>query len=205
MNSRVTELRLAGVAFALLAILFVAWPQLDIAASSVFFDADGRWFLYRGEPAVLQWLYLGVPPAGQSLLALLALGLLLGCLPRFAWLRSRRTIFGFTLAAALLGPVLVVDAGLKNYWGRARPQTVEAFGGTRHFTPAHFVRRIEVSYAGRTLLTADVDFALSENPQLRFRFAPQEGGELQAKVIDSKDLTFTQTVAVKGGALASSK
>ena len=54
MNSRVTELRLAGVAFALLAILFVAWPQLDIAASSVFFDADGRWFLYRGEPAVLQ-------------------------------------------------------------------------------------------------------------------------------------------------------
>lgn len=76
---------------------------------------------------------------------------------------------------------------------------------TRHFTPAHFVRRIEVSYAGRTLLTADVDFALSENPQLRFQFKPQEGGELQAKVIDSKDLTFTQTVAVKGGALASSK
>ncbi|PZU52257.1 MAG: quinoprotein dehydrogenase-associated SoxYZ-like carrier [Thauera sp.] len=76
---------------------------------------------------------------------------------------------------------------------------------TRHFTPAHFVRRIEVSYAGRTLLTADVDFALSENPQLRFQFKPQEGGELQAKVIDSKDLSFTQTVAVKGGALASSK
>ena len=50
-----------------------------------------------------------------------------------------------------------------------------------------------------------VDFALSENPQLRFQFKPQEGGELQATVIDSKDLTFTQTVAVKGGALASSK
>jgi sulfur-oxidizing protein SoxY len=46
---------------------------------------------------------------------------------------------------------------------------------------------------------------LSENPQLRFQFKPQEGGELQARVIDSKDLTFTQTVAVKGSALASSK
>ena len=131
MNSRATELRIAGAAFALLVILFVAWPQLDIAASSLFFGADGQWFLYRGEPAVLQWLYLGVPPAGQSLLALLALGLLLGCLPRFAWLRSRRAILGFTLAAALVGPVLVVDAGLKNYWGRARPLTRPRLAVTR--------------------------------------------------------------------------
>lgn len=76
---------------------------------------------------------------------------------------------------------------------------------TRHFTPAHFVRRIEVSYAGRTLLTADVDFALSENPQLRFHFAPHDGGELQARVVDSRDLTFTQSLAVKSGAMASSK
>jgi lipid A 4'-phosphatase len=139
MNSRVTELRIAGAVFALLAVLFVAWPQLDIAASSLFFGADGRWFLYRGEPAVFQWLYLGIPPVGQSLLAILALGLLLGCLPRFVWLRSRRVVLGFTLAAALVGPVLVVDAGLKNYWGRARPQTVEAFGGARHFTPAFVI------------------------------------------------------------------
>src|SRR5574343_647885 len=139
MNSRFTELRLAGAVFALLDVLFVAWPQLDIAASRLFFGADGQWFLYRGEPAVFRWLYLGIPPAGQSLLAILALGLLLGCLPRFVWLRSRRIILGFTLAAALVGPVLVVDAGLKNYWGRARPLTVEAFGGPRHFTPAFVI------------------------------------------------------------------
>ncbi|WP_026224373.1 quinoprotein dehydrogenase-associated SoxYZ-like carrier [Methyloversatilis thermotolerans] len=76
---------------------------------------------------------------------------------------------------------------------------------TRLFTPAHFVRRIEVSYAGQTLLTADVDFALSENPQLRFHFRPQDGGELQARVIDSRDLTFTQSVAVQRAPVASTR
>ncbi len=76
---------------------------------------------------------------------------------------------------------------------------------TRHFTPAHFVRRIEVSYAGRTLLTADVDFALSENPQIRFQFRPREDGELLAKAVDSKDLTFTQSLAVKSASLTSQK
>lgn len=77
---------------------------------------------------------------------------------------------------------------------------------TRHFTPAHFVRRFEVSYGGKTLLTADVDFALSENPQIRFRFRPDAaGGELQARVIDSKDLIFTQSLAIKPAALASTR
>ena len=58
----------------------------------------------------------------------------------------------------------------------------------------------------KTLLTADVDFALSENPQIRFRFRPDAaGGELQARVIDSKDLIFTQSLAIKPAALASTR
>ncbi len=71
---------------------------------------------------------------------------------------------------------------------------------TRLYTPARFVRHMEVSYAGRLLLSADVDFALSENPQLRFHFRPGDaGGELLAKVVDSDDLTFTQTLAIRPG------
>jgi hypothetical protein len=58
-----------------------------------------------------------VPRLGQGLLLLLTLGLLLGAFRHFAWLRARRATLGFLLAAALLGPVLVVDAGLKDHMG----------------------------------------------------------------------------------------
>ena len=67
---------------------------------------------------------------------------------------------------------------------------------TRLYTPPHFVRSVEVSYAGRPVLTADLDFAISENPHLRFRFRPGEtAGELRAQVVDSDDLHFEQALA----------
>lgn len=45
----------------------------------------------------------------------------------------------FLLLAALLGPVLLVDVGLKGHSGRARPATLVEFSGQRHFSPA-FIR-----------------------------------------------------------------
>jgi sulfur-oxidizing protein SoxY len=68
---------------------------------------------------------------------------------------------------------------------------------TRQYTPPHFVRSVELSYAGRTLLSADLDFAISENPHLRFWLVPRAaGGELRAKVVDSHDLHFEQAIMV---------
>jgi len=65
------------------------------------------------------------------------------------------------------------------------------------FIPPHFVRSIKLSYAGRKLLDAEVDFSLSENPTLRFHFVPQaQGGELRAEVSDSKDGQFSGRLKV---------
>ena len=61
---------------------------------------------------------------------------------------------------------------------------------TRQFTPPHFVRRVNVSYGGKPVMTADVDFSLSENPNLRFHFNATESGELKAEIVDSNDLKF---------------
>jgi sulfur-oxidizing protein SoxY len=61
---------------------------------------------------------------------------------------------------------------------------------THLYAPAYFVRRIEVSYNREPVLIADVDFSISENPNLRFYFTPTEGGELSARVVDTKDLSF---------------
>jgi sulfur-oxidizing protein SoxY len=70
---------------------------------------------------------------------------------------------------------------------------------TRMFVPPHFVRRVEVSYGGEPVMTADVDFSISENPNFRFYFVPHKEGELKAVIIDSKDLRFETSVAIKPG------
>ena len=68
---------------------------------------------------------------------------------------------------------------------------------TRQYTPAHFVRKVEVTYAGRPVLKADLDFAISENPHLRFWFVPRPpNGELRATAVDSQDLRFEQAIGL---------
>jgi sulfur-oxidizing protein SoxY len=66
------------------------------------------------------------------------------------------------------------------------------------FIPPHFVRSIKVSYAGKRIFDADLDFSLSENPTLRFNFVPRGPGELRAEVVDSKEAQFVGTLAVPG-------
>jgi sulfur-oxidizing protein SoxY len=62
---------------------------------------------------------------------------------------------------------------------------------TRTYAVPHFVRSVEVRHNGKLIMSADVDFSISENPNFRFYFLPGSGGELDVKVIDNKDLTFT--------------
>lgn len=74
---------------------------------------------------------------------------------------------------------------------------------TRLYEPAYYVRKVNVSYAGKPILSADIDFSISENPNFRFYFLPGGEGELRAEVVDTKDLSFDSQVMVKLGGLAS--
>lgn len=67
---------------------------------------------------------------------------------------------------------------------------------TRLYTPAYFVRHIQVSYAGEPVLRAEVDFSISENPNFRFYFLPHAEGELKAEVIDTNDLRFESALKI---------
>ncbi len=67
---------------------------------------------------------------------------------------------------------------------------------TRQYTPAHFVRRVTVSYAGEPVVSADLDFAISENPNFRFYFVPRGDGELKAEVVDTQNLHFQSALAL---------
>ena len=64
------------------------------------------------------------------------------------------------------------------------------------YIPSYFVRTIAVSYAGRKIFDADLDFSISENPTWRFNFVPHTPGELRAEVADSKERHYTGSLAV---------
>ena len=69
---------------------------------------------------------------------------------------------------------------------------------TRLYAQPHFVRRIEVTYAGNLVLSADVDFSISENPNFRFYFTPGDGGLLEARAVDNQDLAFATSMRLEG-------
>lgn len=76
---------------------------------------------------------------------------------------------------------------------------------TRLAPAPYFVRSIAISYGGRPVLTADVDFTVSENPSLRFYFLPDgKGGELKAEIQDTRDRSFTATLDVNAKQYAES-
>ncbi len=68
---------------------------------------------------------------------------------------------------------------------------------SRLFTPAHFVRMVRITYADQLVMSADIDFSISENPNFRFYFVPTGDGELKAEVIDSNDLRFESALSYR--------
>jgi sulfur-oxidizing protein SoxY len=67
------------------------------------------------------------------------------------------------------------------------------------FIPPHFVRSLKVSYDGRKIFDAELDFSISENPSFRFNFVPHGAGLLKAEVEDSKEGRFTGMLPVGMG------
>ncbi len=69
------------------------------------------------------------------------------------------------------------------------------------YVPPHYVSRLAVTYSGKPILTAVMDFSISEDPFLRFNFVPGTSGELKAEIMDSKELTFSHAMPVEVGGL----
>jgi lipid A 4'-phosphatase len=125
-----------GVLAGLLTLLavYLIWPRLDLAVSAAFFDAASQTFPVNGQRlpeairmAVWDMSAVVLIGAALALLASLVLRRPVAGLPARAW--------GFVVALYALGPGLVVEEGLKNHWGRARPDAVAEFGGAAQFTP----------------------------------------------------------------------
>ncbi|GIL01570.1 MAG: phosphoesterase [Alphaproteobacteria bacterium] len=116
----------------LTALVFTAWPGLDIAVSRLFLGADGVfdltqplfWRLLR-EAFMKGFTLWYVTIAVACVLALAGRHRLFGFGPR-RWL--------YLAACSLAGPLLLVNILLKEHWGRWRPREIVELGGSEPFT-----------------------------------------------------------------------
>jgi lipid A 4'-phosphatase len=113
-------------------LLFWTNPGIDLWATDLFWR-PGEGFYLRDFP-LFRIIHDGMPYfTGTIAVALILFGL-------WAWRRGRhRRAAVFLLLSLIAGPGLVVNTGLKDNWGRARPSQVTEFGGTKRFTPAPLV------------------------------------------------------------------
>jgi PQQ-dependent catabolism-associated CXXCW motif protein len=74
---------------------------------------------------------------------------------------------------------------------------------TRMYTPARFIRTVDVGYSGEQVLHVESDISMSEDPAITFGFVPRSKGTLEVKVVDSSDAHFAQTFDVPAPAAPS--
>ncbi len=107
--------------------LFLAFPHLDIAFSSLFYKPDmgfiAHHMAYIKDVRRLGFYVIGVV-AALSVLTILLKILLPGRKPL---IRLRSAVF--MASSLIIGPGLIVNTLLKNNWGRPRPSHILEFGG----------------------------------------------------------------------------
>jgi lipid A 4'-phosphatase len=137
---RSAAIRIALVVFVAGSLAFAFRPALDLAISSAFIGAGGR---FIGADSVALGAVMDAITVGSR-----AFSALLLIVTALCWLPWARRVAGaprlrgpllFILVVLALGPGLLVNTVLKEHSGRARPLTTTEFGGERRFSPAFVI------------------------------------------------------------------
>lgn len=68
--------------------------------------------------------------------------------------------------------------------------------GSHVHPPAHFVNTLDVNYNGASIMKAQLTFAISMDPSLRFFFIPEDKGTLTVQATDTKNAVWSSDFAV---------
>ncbi len=117
----------------LISLLFYYYPQIDIWFSGLFFK-NNHFFLRQNN--FLTYIHQFVPIITKTIILLCLALLILYILLKRSILDLTPLKVAYILLALLIGPGLIINTTLKNNWGRARPYTIEEFGGDKKFSPA---------------------------------------------------------------------
>lgn len=123
------HLTIAGMLCLTCVIIFLLFPNIDLAVSQHFYEGEFYW----DNNSVIRFIYLVF-----AKIHVLYLILFIGFITLYQRRKAiiRRNQFVFLLCALLLGPGILVNALLKdNSVGRPRPVHTVDFGGKETFTP----------------------------------------------------------------------
>lgn len=121
--------------FLFLVALFVLFPEIDLAASDIFYNHDYWRWEYAEHPAVV-FTYDLLIYLPYVLVPFLLVMSILSFKSRNKTLHGQRKIWLFLLLALLLGPGLFVHDIVKKSYDRPRPIHTIEFAGDYEFTPA---------------------------------------------------------------------
>ena len=122
---------------ALVSLVFALAPQFDIAVSRLFYDPASGFVERHAASLEVVRLVNRIATWTTVLGAITLLGMKMLAPDRPALPSARKMLF--VLAAFAIGPGLIVNVILKDYWGRARPREILEFGGTASFSPAWWI------------------------------------------------------------------
>ncbi len=124
------------LAFAIVGLLFYLFPEVDLWASSLFYES-GRGFYLQNSRFNL-FVYHAIPyVSGITFVSLLVLVIASWKTKRKIWGLDSRS-YVFLLLVFVIGPGYVTSL-FKDNFDRARPNMIQQFGGSKIFTPAFVV------------------------------------------------------------------
>jgi membrane-associated phospholipid phosphatase len=123
----------ALVVVLILSVIFLLFPQLDLAFAGLFYDGSG--FPMARLPAFIALRDLGNDITRIVVLVLILVVIIKLALPAQRSLIAPRDVL-FVGGTLLAGPGILVNLVFKNNWGRPRPVEVTAFGGDHPFVGA---------------------------------------------------------------------
>ena len=120
-----------------LALMFIFVPALDLQASNLFYNHINGFFLKTHYIVLILFnsIYYITPALIVFFISALYMNNIIK--KQILDLTNRKVLY--LVAALAIGPGLVVNYGLKDHVGRARPFQIKEFGGTKTFTPAFIV------------------------------------------------------------------
>ncbi len=108
--------------------LLMVFPAIDITVSSWFWDPVAHVFIARSWPPA-EWVRRSMPAYLLGVAAYVAVLWLAGEVLGQVFLGVSRRVAVYLLSSLALGPGVVVNLILKDWWGRPRPSTILQFGG----------------------------------------------------------------------------
>ncbi len=116
------------------AVVFTAFPSIDMTIAQVFYLGDRRFSAH--ESFLVPYIRNAFMASYVAACILALAGLYITARYAGLWLQLYFSQWLFVVLCLAVGPGLVANVIFKDNWGRARPKQVIEFGGSQPFTPA---------------------------------------------------------------------